>query len=326
MSPAPRAFTWDVLSAAPSVVVHTRPDRVSSSWRPALTVRAQWGSEEPPPLGNALLRFQFQLLGSRDLGVFHSPPSCPEDLASLGVGSARLPVDCVDAGCDGTGCVYRLALPRVPGTSSSYTLQIRSRLLSAYGRTDTEAWNHVVCSTLQYAVLSGNDTVVCLPCPEGGDCSGGTLASLLAAVPGAANAVVQQQHIVARQGYWASPNSSGLAYDKCPNTNAVTCLQGVNGTRSRCAAGYRGLVCNVCDHGYVHTAAKRRIPCAQAVLSHTVSTSARAVCVCACVWHCISAGTLSSTGCVPAALRLKAPQASLPPWGSLCYLWSSSVA
>jgi hypothetical protein len=101
-------------------------------------------------------------------------------------------------------------------------------------------------------VLSGNDTIACEPCPEGGDCSGGTLTSVLTGAPGAGNSVVQQQHIVARQGYWASQNSSGLTYYKCPNTNAVTCLQGVNGTRAKCAAGYRGLVCNVCDHGCVH--------------------------------------------------------------------------
>ena len=149
--------------------------------------------------------------------------------------------------------MYRLALPHAPGTSRSYTVQMRGRLFSAYGRTVTESWTHVVCPAEQYAVLSGNDTIACEACPEGGDCSGGTLTSVLAGVPGAANAVVQQQHIVARQGYWASQNSSGLTYYKCPNTNAVTCLQGVNGTRVTCAAGYRGLVCNVCDHGYVQS-------------------------------------------------------------------------
>jgi hypothetical protein len=250
-SPVAAMFQWDILSAVPSVQVLSRPDTVSSSWRPVLALLAQWGSKEPPPGGNSLLQFEFTVLGLRGLDTFHSPPLCPSDPGSFGVGSVRLPVDCVEAGCDGGGCVYRLALPHAPGTSSAYTLQMRGRLLSAYGRTVTERWTHVVCSTLQYAVLSGNDTIVCRPCPEGGDCSGGTLPLLLAAAPGAANAVVQQQHIVAREGYWASQNSSGLTYYRCPNTNALTCLQGVNGTRTKCATGYRGLVCNVCDHGCV---------------------------------------------------------------------------
>ena len=251
VSPEAAVFQWDVLSAVPRVQVLSRPDPVSSSWRPVLALQAQWGSKVPPPGGNALLRFEFTVLGLRGLDAFHSPPLCPSDSASFGTGSARLPMDCVDVGCDGGGCVYRLALPRTPGTSSSYTLQIRGRLFSSYGTVDTERWTHVVCSAEQYAVLSGNDTIACQPCPEGGDCSGGTLTLLLAGASGAGNAVVQQQHIVAREGYWASQDSSGLTFYKCPNTNAVTCLQGVNGTRAKCAAGYRGLVCNVCDDGYV---------------------------------------------------------------------------
>jgi hypothetical protein len=253
VSASPGVFTWDVLASVPGVAVTSRPSAMSSAWRPTFTLHAQWGSKEPPSQGNSLLVFEFLLLGSKDLGSFHQPPTCPTSEAAFGAtsSSATLPVDCVAAGCDGSACEYRLALPHAPGTQKSLTVQVRARLFSGTGPVDTQIWTHVVCSTTQYAVLSGGDAITCKPCPEGGDCSGATLAPLLTAQPGPANSVVLQDHVVARQGWWASQNSSGLLYYKCPNSNAVTCLQGANGTRSQCAPGYRGLVCNVCDNGCV---------------------------------------------------------------------------
>lgn len=65
--------------------------------------------------------------------------------------------------------------------------------------------------------------VSCEPCPLGGDCSGNTLTSLLASVPGPANSVVQQANIVALPGFWASNTSDGLSFFKC--NNPVSCIQ-----------------------------------------------------------------------------------------------------
>ncbi len=251
VSASPGVFTWNVLASVPGVAVTARPAPVSSAWRPTFALHAHWGSSEPPPQGNALIVFEFMLLGSKDLGSFHAPALCPTNEVGFGSGGSALPVDCVVSGCNGAGCEYRLALPHAPGTQKSLTVQVRARLYSGTGPVETLVWTHVVCSTTQYAVLSGGDAITCRPCPEGGDCSGATLAPVLEAQPGPANSVVLQEHVVAQQGWWASLNSSGLLYYKCPNSNAETCLQGANGTRSQCAPGYRGLVCSVCDDGCV---------------------------------------------------------------------------
>ncbi len=60
-------------------------------------------------------------------------------------------------------------------------------------------------------------------CPIGGDCTGTTLSSILASVPGPANSVVQQSNIVAQLGFWASNTSDGLSFFKC--TSPVSCIQ-----------------------------------------------------------------------------------------------------
>jgi hypothetical protein len=245
-------FAWYVLAAVPRVGVLSRPDAVSAAWRPVFRVVAQWETEEPPLGGDAGVVFEFLVVGAKGIGDFHVPPVCTGDRGRFGVGSP-LPMDCVEPGCDGRGCQYRIALPHDRGTSVSYTLITRVRLFADHGAVTALTWTHVVCGVDEYSVLSGNDTVACLPCPEGGDCSGATLSPLLAIAPGSANDVVLQEHVVAREGWWASQTSSGLAYYKCLNNFAVTCLQGVNGTKVQCAAGYTGVLCDVCAVGYVHS-------------------------------------------------------------------------
>jgi hypothetical protein len=105
-----------------------------------------------------------------------------------------------------------------------------------------------VCTVDEYSVLSGYDTVTCLPCPEGADCTGSTLPSVLSALEGPSNQVVQQEHLVAREGWWASQTSDRLTYYQCGIPAA--CLQGVNGSLSTCSEGYGSLLCDVCIKGY----------------------------------------------------------------------------
>ena len=136
-------------------------------------------------------------------------------------------------------------------------VQVQSVLDGTAGTSLSVQWTHVVCSSSQYAVLSNHDTVTCMPCPVGGQCSS-AVASTAADV--AANAtladvqasvlsdVVVQQGIVALQGYWASPVSDGAQFYQCPVADA--CLAGGNGTRARCADGYEGVLCSVCSVGY----------------------------------------------------------------------------
>jgi hypothetical protein len=117
-------FSWFVLAAQPLVTILSRPDSVSGSRAPALVVAADWGSGDAPLLGNAVVRFEFLLFGDKDLGTFHTPRPCAlGNLTSFGTG-AQLPVDCVDPGCSGARCVYRIALAHERNSGLSYTLQV----------------------------------------------------------------------------------------------------------------------------------------------------------------------------------------------------------
>ena len=110
----------------------------------------------------------------------------------------------------------------------------------------------------QFTELVGVDTVVCHPCPAGGDCSGGAFTAQQLSIDGAvygdnatiadASLVVQQRHIAAQPGYWAPVDSNGLLFYKCPRP--ASCLAGSNGSRSQCAEGYEGVLCTVCSPGY----------------------------------------------------------------------------
>ena len=60
------------------------------------------------------------LLGDADLGAFHVPPVCDSERAD-----ALSQRDCVDAGCDATGCNYTVVLSQAKGHSQAYTLQVR---------------------------------------------------------------------------------------------------------------------------------------------------------------------------------------------------------
>ena len=116
-------------------------------------------------------------------------------------------------------------------------------------------WTYVVCSSSQYAVISGNDTITCESCPSGADCSGNDQlqelpSSLMSGATTSAGVVgvVTQSAVAAQPGYWASSDTNSLNFYPC--FNPAACLAGSNGTRSKCATGYTGTLCSVCDIGY----------------------------------------------------------------------------
>ena len=87
--------------------------------------------------------------------------------------------------------------------SSSVTrlLQVSTQLYSSTGPVDSVVWTMTRCSTTQYAIFSGNDTVTCEQCPVGGDCSGDALTAAVANSSAAdfeASVVVTQSGIVAQ--------------------------------------------------------------------------------------------------------------------------------
>ncbi len=127
-------------------------------------VRADWGSSPAPRRSDALV-FEFSLPGVHRAEGFHTPPVCApavEDFASQ--------PDCLVAGCNATLCEYKVALRREPGTARDYSLQLRATVFGLTGPSLFVPWQHKQCSTSQYAVLSGRDSVTCMACPEGGDC------------------------------------------------------------------------------------------------------------------------------------------------------------
>ena len=129
--------------------------------------------------------------------------------------------------------------------------QLRTSLFDSPGFPTTLLWTYKRCANDEFSVFSGVDTVSCVGCPSGGDCTGGTLSPSLLTMntpAGVVTAAVQQSHITSQPGFWASSNSSGTTFYPCPIVSA--CLPGVNGSRSSCATGYTGVLCSVCDAGY----------------------------------------------------------------------------
>ena len=128
-------------------------------------------------------------------------------------------------------------------------------LQGSSGADQTLQWTYVVCSSSQFAVISGNDTITCESCPSGADCSGNDQlqelpSSLMSGATTSAGVVgvVTQSAVAAQPGYWASSDTNSLNFYPC--FNPAACLAGSNGTRSKCATGYTGTLCSVCDIGY----------------------------------------------------------------------------
>ena len=173
----PATLQWQVVASAPDVVITVQPDAVSGSRTPVFRLGVD-ASNTSAAVAAALrnITFQVSLLGDAALGAFHAPSPClgaalvlPGDggvgNGSVGAVSPLGPLqrDCSSALCDGLhGCTYMLSLP----SANTYTLQVKSDLSGSPGSASYVLWKYVVCSSTEYAVLSGNDTITCLPCPE----------------------------------------------------------------------------------------------------------------------------------------------------------------
>jgi hypothetical protein len=212
-------FSWRIVSSAPGVAVLSQPATVSSTSTPLFVLSTRWANGT----GSQVASFEVMLLNAGgDLGTWH-PPCRFADSAS----------QCA-ARCNMTRCEYRLRL----STPGPYTLQARALALNTTGDVSVISWTYKRCSDDEYADLSG-DGVTCHPCPRGGDCAAASVAD-----------VVQQRHVVARAGYWASASSDGSRFYACPIPSA--CLGRGNGTstRARCASGFDGVLCSSCAAGY----------------------------------------------------------------------------
>ena len=197
------SVSWHVLAAAPTVAVLAHPADVSGGLRPVFVFAADWGEGLVAEVG-VTVQFQMALVGDDQLSAFHAPRQCANGSSSssssgsngtAGGGSGSesgsavvvngapssdfsllsVPRDCVDAGCDGGRCVYRLTLKQGRGTTVAYTLQVRTVVFSSFGQSSPVLWSTQRCGVDEYAVFSYGDAVNCVPCPPGGDCSGGAL-------------------------------------------------------------------------------------------------------------------------------------------------------
>ena len=249
-------FQWRVITAAPSLAVTSRPDADSGSGTPLFHFVVDWASVGvPQSTSGSNVSVSVALLGDVDLGGFHTPPSCHGGDGGSSGSSELLRYgqrDCVSGDCGtGSGCDYVVSLP----AAGTHTLQAQAVLSGTAGPALVLQWSYVRCNSMQYGVISGNDTLVCVACPSGGDCSTTPSSadeqansSTTAITAGSSVAAVTQSDIVAQAGWWASDGSSGLVFYKCAIAEA--CLSGGNGSRARCRAGYVGIACSVCADGY----------------------------------------------------------------------------
>ena len=249
-------FAWQVVASAPALIATSKPDAESGSSVPTFHFVVDWGAT-----GTAIaasINISVALLGDPDLASFHTPLICrgvsvpvsgdSGQSAESGytLGSQELlgygQRDCIAGDCSSQGgCDYAVNVP----SSGAHILQARAVLSGSAGSTLVLQWSRVECSTTQYGMISGNDTLTCAQCPAGGDCSssiGNTSIST------GSVSTVTQFDIVAQAGWWASESANGLTYYPCPIAGA--CLRGGNGTRARCASGYMGIACSVCALGY----------------------------------------------------------------------------
>ena len=67
VSPSPCRYTWDVLTAVPSVHIQSHPAPVPSSWRPSLSLPSVWGVFPPAVLAVAPVALDDQGVGAKDL-------------------------------------------------------------------------------------------------------------------------------------------------------------------------------------------------------------------------------------------------------------------
>lgn len=211
-----------------------------------------------PSSGRATARFVFSALSTDALSLGEPVPeasflvsvdSKPEQAACVGSG-------CGPGKCNGAYCEFNVTVT----TEGSHSLAVRAVLSQLNGTLVVNGlWNYVKCTSDYYslfnvsAVPNGpySDGVTCVECPKGGDCSVSLADN---------DGVTESWEIVAASGYWASANGrvsnsvqSGTAapppvFYSC--TQPLACQAGVNGTVSRCAPGYEGVACSVCENGW----------------------------------------------------------------------------
>jgi hypothetical protein len=261
--------SWWVLAAAPSVIVLQRPAGDSPRSEPSFVFKSSMSAAESARLDTSL-SFEVQLDGSAGvLGTWHDP--CAFEVNADRVACQR---NCsADSGT--AGCRYHLRL----SASGSYALLIRVRALGVAGNATLVRWRYVVCSQLEFSQLdAADDSVTCMPCPEGGNCAS-------AATP---PRVVELRHVVSQRGWWAADSSDGRKFYRCPV--AGSCVPGNRtahgtGSRSECAKGYRGILCDVCADGYTRQLDECRACSASGATSIAV-TAAIAVACLAAAWLC----------------------------------------
>jgi hypothetical protein len=237
-------FDWYVASVAPIVRVDWRPAAISALRTPRFVFVATWGENAKKTGVVPEASFQVSLVG------VNSPHSPCEEAGSRS--------NCT-SWCNGTSCEYMPLLDR----PAAYTLQVQAVLYSKAGDITTVLWEYKRCLSTEYAVLTNGDSIVCKPCPEGGDCSTSDVSE-----------VIELNEVVAQQGWWASEESSGAKFYKCAIPES--CLAG-NSSRAQCAPGYSHVACSVCSLGYFEQFGKC-VPCpATAATSYVTLVGAAVV-------------------------------------------------
>jgi hypothetical protein len=159
------AFSWRVLSAAPTVNVTRAPANISALHAPTFGFSAVWGGGTAGAAGGlspqqlSALTFPVRLLGlAGDVGSWHDP--CRFAVNASACASQ----------CNAAACEYTASLP----TPAAYTLQARAVLNGTSGEASVFSWTYKRCADSEFAVLGGDggDAIDCKACPSGGaDCT-----------------------------------------------------------------------------------------------------------------------------------------------------------
>jgi hypothetical protein len=238
-------MSWQVESSTPHTVITLQPAPVIGVSIAYFLVQSQSRTT------NELLRYSKFQVDTGGVNGF-SDVSCKRNRTIAYAENEMLPgTASYDAGSSNatTGaCVVGVLL----SATGTHTFQIRA--VTAAGVADVSpvvtTFVYAHCASTQYAaILSATGALTCTNCAVGADCRDPTTTFAT---------------MVALPGYWSVPASANFYACR----RAAACLGGVPGpgagVRSVCAAGYTGVLCDVCAPGY-YLALSSCMPCPASV-------------------------------------------------------------
>ena len=113
------SFQWQILPAAPDVLVLARPDDLSGSKYPQFLFALDLGANSVDVSSNSAIVYEVSLIGDPELTAFHTPNACsfvpsPTSTSTSSVGQLRPGLsqrDCKSVVCNASSCAISILLP-----------------------------------------------------------------------------------------------------------------------------------------------------------------------------------------------------------------------